>query len=63
MTNPLDTTNATGTAATDTEPTRPSPARLDTPGEPEHPPKAGSNAAKNEERKTQPSRNRGVTDV
>lgn len=49
--------------AGETEPERPSPARLDNPAEPHRPPKAGSNEALNEERKTQPSRNRGVTDV
>lgn len=46
------------------EPARPSPARLDTTGEDAHPaPKAGSEEAMNEERKTKPSRNRGVADV
>ncbi|WPB57533.1 hypothetical protein [Xylophilus sp. GOD-11R] len=49
------------------EPARPSASRLDddagasSSGSP--PPKAGSNEALNEERKTQPSRNRGVTKI
>ena len=45
---------------------RPSPARIDTPAEAAGevvPPKAGSQEALDEERRTQPSRNRGVTDV
>jgi len=45
---------------------RPSPARIDTPEEAAGealPPKAGSQEALNEGRRTQPSRNRGVTDV
>ena len=58
MTNPLDTKKTTGTTASDADATRP-----DTSGEKQPPPKAGSEAAKDEERKTQPSRNRGVADV
>jgi len=45
---------------------RPSPARIDTPAEAAGqvlPPKAGSQEAMDEERRTQPSRNRGATDV
>lgn len=62
MNKPIDSSVDTDTGGS--EPSRPSPSRLDTTGEGAHPaPKAGSNEALNEERKTKPSRNRGVTDV
>ncbi len=57
MPDPIDSTNA----VPDDLPMRPSPARIDTGAE--KPPKPGSDEAKNEERKTKPSRNRGVTDL
>jgi len=43
--------------------TRADPARVDPPGDVTPPPEAGSDAARNEERKTQPSRNRGAANI
>jgi len=50
-------------ARADQEPVRPDPAGVDSTGHDPHPPKAGSQEAMNEERKTQPARTRGAADV